>query len=101
MGWRRIILSAEERAEGADESLKVDFEIAFIAAGVPETAALFVASEIDYDCFYFSPEASRIFHDQLDAAQAVNCLAPPPGKVGIAVGHGGAMGLLEDREQAM
>lgn len=94
MGWRKIILSAQERAEGAGQSLKIDFEIAFIAAGVPETAALFLESDSDTDSFYFSPEASRIFRRQLDAARAHACPPPESNRVGIAVGYGGARTLL-------
>src|SRR3546814_13206894 len=67
-------------------SRKVDFEIAFIAAGVPEAAALFVEPADSGDSYYFSPEASRIFGSELDAVRADSCPPPPEGRVNIAVG---------------
>lgn len=94
MGWRRVVLSAEERVTGSGEDLKVDFEIAFIAAGVPEAAALFVESADRGENFYFSPAASRIFCRQLDAVHADGCAPPRQGSVNIAVGHQMAMNLL-------
>src|SRR3546814_9768791 len=80
MGWRRVILSTEERGNGAGQNLKVDFEIAFIAAGVPEAAALFVEPADSGDSYYFSPEASRIFGSELDAVRADSCPPPPEGR---------------------
>lgn len=95
MGWRKVVLSAEERVSGAGQSLKIDFEIAFIAAGVPEAAALFIESADAGDFYYFSPEASRIFGRELDAFRAGCCTAPPGhSNVMVAVGHRKAMELL-------
>jgi hypothetical protein len=94
MGWRRVILSAEERVKGAGQDLKIDFEIAFIAAGVPEAAALFVETADVGDLYYFSPEASRIFGSELDAVRAGACPPPCEGNVDIAVGHRRAVNLV-------
>jgi hypothetical protein len=94
MGWRLIALSAEERGTGAGEDLKVDFEIAVIAAAVPEAAALFIESAERDEFLYFSPEASRIFRSRLDAVRAEVCPPPQQGKVNIAVGHQRAVSLL-------
>jgi len=97
MEWRRIVLSAEQRLEGAGQDLKIDFEIAFIAAGVPEAAALFVQAGNQGEQYYFSPEATRIYAGQLDSARAVPCRAPLPEHVSLAVGHGQAAGLLAEQ----
>lgn len=94
MGWRKVVLSAEERTKGAGQSLTVDFEIAFIAAGVPEAAALFIESADAGDFYYFSPEASRIFGRELDAFRAGCCPPPADGRLTMAVGHRRAMELL-------
>ena len=80
--------------KGAGQDLKIDFEIAFIAAGVPEAAALFVETADVGDLYYFSPEASRIFDSELDAARAGACPPPREGRVDIAVGHRRAVTLL-------
>src|SRR3546814_4371100 len=79
MGWRRVILSTEERGNGAGQNLKVDFEIAFIAAGVPEAAALFVEPADSGDSYYFSPEARSEEHTSelqslMRTSYAVFCL---------------------------
>lgn len=95
MEWRRIILSAEERVKGTGQDLQVEFEIAFIAAGVPEAAALFVESADRGDFYYFSPEATRIFSSQLEAARADVCPPPAESGVHIAVGHQRALSLLK------
>lgn len=81
--------------KGAGQDLKTDFEIAFIAAGVPEGAALFVESADRGETYYFSPEATRIFGRQLDLVRARNCPPPRHRKISVAVGHGRAMGLLK------
>src|SRR3546814_19083947 len=93
MGWRRVILSTEERGNGAGQNLKVDFEIAFIAAGVPEAAAPFVGPADSGDSYYFSPEASRSFGSELDAVRADACPPPPEDRVCIAVGDRRAIKL--------
>src|SRR3546814_14255253 len=86
MGWRRVILSTEERGNGAGQNLKVDFEIAFIAAGVPEAAALFVEPADSADPYYFSPEDSRISGSERDAVPAASFPSPPERRVNIAAG---------------
>lgn len=95
MGWRRVIISAQQRADGVDEDLKVSFEISFIAAGVPEGAAMFGNSAGAGEALYFSPEASRIFCGELDAAFAADCELPREGDLDVLVGHPQARTLLQ------
>jgi hypothetical protein len=94
MGWRKVVLSAEERVSGVGQNLTIDFELAFIAAGVPEAAALFVESAEGGDFYYFSPEATRIFGSELDAVRAGSCQPPVGSHVVVAVGHRKAAELL-------
>lgn len=93
MGWRKVVLSGEHRASG--QSLEVDFELAFIAAGVPETAALFIERGDTADIYYFSPQASRIFRRELDALQATACPPPADPDLVVAVGVPKARTLLQ------
>jgi len=94
MGWRRVIISAQQRAKGVDQDLKVNFEISFIAAGVPEGAAMFGKPAGAGEAFYFSPEASRIFGGELDAALAADCELPLEPDLDVVVGHPQARTLL-------
>lgn len=80
--------------KGVGQDLRIDFELAFIAAGVPEAAALFVETADLGELYYFSPEASRIFGSELDAVRACPCAPPCEGSVDIAVGHRRAINLL-------
>ena len=99
MTWRKVSFPAGEGGRDAGNNLlaafEEEFEIAFIAAGVPERAALFVDHSVEYSTLYFSPDASRIFHNELNAVRADDCAVPEGPGVGLLVGHPKAIDLLK------
>lgn len=77
MFWHQIVIPASEFSDAAEKSLIHGFVGECIEAGIPEGAAIYKGQTAEGDCvYYFSPVASSIATDLLDAFDAMACSEP-------------------------